>query len=65
VVKLFKKNIKVEILSVDGSIRYLEVYGSEILWDGKLQLELIYKDVTESTQAEKRCKRVKKIQDDC
>ena len=48
-----QKNIKVEILSMDGSIRYLEVYGSEILWDDKLQLELIYKDVTESTQAEK------------
>jgi PAS domain S-box-containing protein len=51
--EVIPENIKVELLAKDGSIRYLEVYGSEILWDGKLERELIYKDVTESTQAEK------------
>jgi PAS domain S-box-containing protein len=42
------ENMRVEIKSKNGIIRYLEVSDGEVVWDDKPHREIIYKDVTES-----------------
>ena len=49
-------NLQVEITGKDGAIRYIETHESEVLWNGKKQCELIYKDVTESKLAQEALK---------
>ncbi len=49
-------NLQVEIMGKDGAIHYIETHSSEVLWDGKLQHEVIYKDVTESKLAQEALK---------
>ncbi len=49
-------NLQVEIMGKDGAIHYIETHSSEMLWDGKLQHEVIYKDVTESKLAQEALK---------
>ena len=51
--KQIPENIRVEIKSKDGIIRYLEVSDSEVVWNGKPHREIIYEDVTESELAKK------------
>jgi PAS domain S-box-containing protein len=36
----------------DGTIRYLQAFRKEIVWDGKKQFQLLYNDITERKQAE-------------
>jgi PAS domain S-box-containing protein len=45
-----------DIIRTDGSIRHLQVFRREILWDGKPQLQIIYHDITERKQAEEALK---------
>jgi len=45
-----------DIIRTDGSIRHLQVFRREILWDGKPQLQIIYHDITEGKRAEEALK---------
>jgi len=51
--ELVPANMRVEIKGKDGTIRYLEVSDSEVIWDGKSRREIIYKDVTENELAKR------------
>jgi len=43
----------VDIIRKDGDVRCLEVLRKTILWDGERQFQVLYKDITETKQAEK------------
>jgi len=43
---------KVDIIGDNGNILTIEVFSSEVLWDGKKQRQLVYYDVTARQQAE-------------
>ena len=47
---------ELDIVQVDGTIRHLQAYRKEILWNGKKQRQIIYNDITESKNAEKALK---------
>ena len=47
---------ELDIVRVDGTIRHLQAYRKEILWDGKKQRQIIYNDITEGQNAEKALK---------
>ena len=47
---------ELDIVRVDGTIRHLQAYRKEILWDGKKQRLVIYNDITEGKHAEKALK---------
>lgn len=40
------------LIRKDGQIRHLTVTRGEILWDGEVQFEVVYRDITEQKQAE-------------
>ncbi len=42
----------ITIKRTDGEERHLEVFRKEVLWDGKLQYQVLYNDVTEKKRAE-------------
>ena len=43
---------EVSIVRKDGEFRNLQVFRKSILWDGKKQFQVIYKDITDRKQAE-------------
>ena len=43
---------ELDIIHKDGTIRHLQVFRKEVLWDGKPQSQLLYNDITERVQAE-------------
>jgi len=47
---------ELDIVRKDGTIRHLQAYRKEILWDGKKQRQVIYNDITEGKNAEKALK---------
>jgi PAS domain S-box-containing protein len=47
---------KVDIIGNNGKILNIEVFASEVLWDGKKQRQLVYYDVTARQQAEEALK---------
>ena len=44
--------IEEDIVRKDGSIRHLQAFRKEVLWNGKTQYQLLYNDITELKQAE-------------
>ena len=42
---------ELDIMRDDGTIRHLQAYRKEILWDGKNERQIIYADITERKQA--------------
>jgi PAS domain S-box-containing protein len=42
----------IDIIRKDGSIRNLQFFRKEVLWDGKKQFQILYNDITERKQAE-------------
>ncbi len=44
---------EISIVRRDGQIRNLDVLRDEVLWDGRIQHQVIYQDITERKQAEK------------
>ncbi len=45
---------EISIVRKDGGIRHLEVLRSEVLWDGKMQFQVIYNDITERKRAKEK-----------
>lgn len=43
---------EISIVRKDGNIRHLHVLRKEIFWDGKIQSQVIYQDITERRKAE-------------
>jgi len=43
---------EISIIRKNGEIRHLQVYRKEILWNGEVQYQAIYQDITERKQAE-------------
>ena len=46
-------NYEVSIIRKDGSIRNLEVFRKQVLWNGETQFQALYSDITKRKQAEK------------
>jgi PAS domain S-box-containing protein/putative nucleotidyltransferase with HDIG domain len=46
-------NYEVSIIRRDGSIRNLEVFRKQVLWNGETQFQALYSDITKRKQAEK------------
>ena len=46
------KQVDIAIIHEDGAIRHLDVSMKEVLWNGKLQNQTLYNDITEQKQAE-------------
>jgi PAS domain S-box-containing protein len=44
--------LEVDIICKDGTIRCLQVFGKSLLWNGKMQTQTFYNDITERKQAE-------------
>lgn len=43
---------ELEIIGKDGAIKYLSAYRKAIVWDGEVQSQILYQDITEYRQAE-------------
>ena len=54
------KHIEAEIKDKNGIIKNLDISMTEVFWDGRIQFETIYNDVTERKQAEAQLKRAAK-----
>jgi PAS domain S-box-containing protein len=50
--EIVSNNIEVDIKRKDGTIRHLQVYGRNVVRNGKAQGQTIYNDITERIQAE-------------
>jgi PAS domain S-box-containing protein len=48
------EKIEIDIIRVDGAVRHLQVSRKEVFWNGKLQYQLIYNDITEQKQIESK-----------
>ena len=46
-------NYEISIIRKDGKIRHLEVFRKQVLWNGEIQSQVLYADITERKQAEK------------
>ena len=46
------KQVDIPIIHKDGTMRHLDVSMKEVLWNGKLQNQTLYNDITEQKQAE-------------
>ncbi len=44
-------NYEVSIVRKDGEVRYLLVSRKEVVWDGEVQFQVLYQDITERKQA--------------
>jgi len=44
--------VEIDIIRKDGAIRQVQVFHKEVLWDGKMQYQTLYNDITERKQAE-------------
>ena len=42
----------INIIRKDGEVRHLQVFRKGILWDGEIQFQVIYQDITEQNAAE-------------
>ena len=46
--------VEVDIVRKDGGMRHLQLFRKEVRWDGKLQYQILYNDITERKQAEEK-----------
>ncbi len=47
--------VEVDIVRKDGTIRHLQVFNEDVIWNGKQELQIYYQDITELKQAEQTC----------
>jgi PAS domain S-box-containing protein len=47
------KQVAIDIIRKDGTVRNLDVSMMQVFWDGKKQYQTLYNDITERKQAEK------------
>jgi PAS domain S-box-containing protein len=47
---------EIDIVCKNGAIRHLQLFRKEVLWDGKPQYQILYNDITERVQAERKLK---------
>jgi PAS domain S-box-containing protein len=52
---------EISVVSKNGEIRRLEVFRKEILWNRKLQFQVLYHDITERKRAEKELQETKSM----
>lgn len=45
-------NYEISIVRKNGEIRHLEAFRKEVLWNGKTQFQVLYRDITERKQAD-------------
>ena len=50
------QQVDIDIVRKDGTVRYLDVSMKDIFWDGKLQNQTLYNDITARKQAEEALK---------
>jgi PAS domain S-box-containing protein len=50
------ETLEVDITHKDGNIRHLQLFGRNVLWNGKPQPQILYLDITERKQAEEALK---------
>jgi PAS domain S-box-containing protein len=48
---------EISVVRKDGEIRHLEVFRTEVLWNGKTEFQMLYRDITERKLAELASKR--------
>jgi len=48
--------VEIDILHKDGTIRHLQAFNGEVLWDGKERYQTIYNDITERKRLEDETK---------
>jgi PAS domain S-box-containing protein len=47
------KQVEIDIIRKDGTVRYLDVSMMDVFWDGKKQYQTLYNDITERKKVEK------------
>ncbi|MCX6141681.1 MAG: PAS domain S-box protein [Ignavibacteriales bacterium] len=47
-------NYEIGVVRKDGEIRHLEVFRTEVLWNGKTEYQMLYRDITERKRMEER-----------
>jgi PAS domain S-box-containing protein len=55
---------EINIVRKNGEIRHLRVFRKKVLWDGMLQYQIIYEDITGHKQAEEEIRKSKKLLED-
>jgi PAS domain S-box-containing protein len=55
---------EISIVRRNGEIRHLQVFRKEVLWDGLMQFQIIYNDITERKYGEEEIKKSKKLLED-
>jgi PAS domain S-box-containing protein/putative nucleotidyltransferase with HDIG domain len=48
---------EISVVRKTGEVRFLQVSRKELLWDGKQQFQMIYRDITDQKQAERKLER--------
>ena len=55
--EFFPSHYEISIICKDGKIRHLEVFRKQVLWNGEMQFQALYNDITERKQVEKALSR--------
>ncbi|GAH90410.1 unnamed protein product, partial [marine sediment metagenome] len=56
-------NYEVSIVRKDGEVRHLAVFRKEVIWDGEIQFQALYQDITERKLTAEKLRRFKAISD--
>ncbi|MBA7653299.1 hypothetical protein ES703_61147 [subsurface metagenome] len=54
---------EIGIIRKDGEVRHLEVFRKAVIWDGEIQFQTLYRDITERKQTAEKLRRFKAISD--
>jgi PAS domain S-box-containing protein len=56
------ENYEIGIIRNDGEVRYLQVFHRAVIWNGKIEFQSIYQDITERKQLETERQRIEKLE---
>jgi len=48
---------ELSIIRKNGDIRYLEVFRKQVLWNGEMQFQALYADITNASRPKKICRK--------